>query len=95
MSGVLGSLPNFVANTKQQDGKGFDSIYRSGSEWHWLLLAPTHLPYGQVYPSQPNQKSQNEEVHVQMSRTLLRKVSSQVQWLTSIGPAYRRLKLED
>lgn len=64
----------------------------------WMALAAvshTHLPYGQVCPSQPDKKSQNEKVHVQMSRTLLTKVSSQVQWLTYVVSAHKRLKLED
>lgn len=74
MSGVLGSRPSFVANTQQGDGKSSNSTYMSGCGMrHWLLLAPTHLPFGRVHPLpvQP-EKAAVEEVRAQISRTLLK-----------------------
>lgn len=74
MSGVLGSRSSFVANTQQGNGKSSNSMYMSESGMrHWLLLAPTHLPFGRVHPLpvQP-EKAAVEEVHVLISRTLLK-----------------------
>lgn len=96
MSGELGSHPSFVANTQQGDGKSSNSMYMSGCGMrHWLLLAPTHLPFGRVHPLpvQP-EKAAVEEVRAQISRTLLKEnfvAKDDGSHLSS----HRRLMLED